>query len=118
MKPGIATLSTNGRAVVRTITRGKAGEVVVQSPAPLNGSGIEDVRAAAGLVNGHRPIRLLATSLRIRIATQRSQRNDAEGRDGVVGAGSRQGDSEVKRIVPRIKALAIEGRGEWRTPQG
>jgi len=116
MKPRVATLSPHRRAIVRAITRAKAGEVVVQSPAPLNGGGIEHVGATAGLVDCHRPIRLQPWSLRIRIAAQGIRRNNAERRDAVVVACGIQG-VEVKRIVPRVKAFAIEVRREWRTNQ-
>src|SRR5207237_5516951 len=86
MKPGIATLRPDSRAIVGTVSCCKPGEVVIQCPAPLNRGGIENVRATAGLVDCHRPIGLLAWILGVGIAAKASWRGQAERRDLIVVA--------------------------------
>ena len=57
MKPWVSALNAQVGAVVGAIGGSEAGEVVVQSPAPLVSTGIEDPGPADGLVDCHRPVR-------------------------------------------------------------
>ena len=62
MKPGVAALDAERWAVVAAIGRVEAGKVVIESPAPLVSTCIEDPRPVDGLVDCHRPVRSPAKS--------------------------------------------------------
>src|SRR5438128_2550596 len=70
MKPGVAALGANRRAVVGAIGGGEPSKVIIESPAPLHGSGVEDPGATARLVDGHPPVILLVRPVRPGIAAE------------------------------------------------
>ena len=56
MEPRISTLRADGGAIVGAICGYQPREVIIEPPAPLIRSGIEDPSAASGLIDGHGPV--------------------------------------------------------------
>ena len=112
MKPRIVTLRTDGGTIVGAVSRVKSGEIVIQSPTPLHGSGVEDPGAAARLVDGHPPVEPVIRPIGPGIAAEVLGRPHMIGTNWILvtdriqlTAGRVEG---LPRSVPPVEVLPVE----------
>src|SRR5262249_36851420 len=103
MKPGIAALSPNGRAIVRAVRRAKAGKIIIQTPGPFHGRDVEDPGATARLIDGHRPVESVVRPIGPWIAAEVLGRWKIVGTDRILVADRIQLTPVCnKRLIPSV----------------
>ena len=83
VKEWVPALGAQRRAIVDAITVVDAGEVVVESPAPIIRGPIEDPGPTAGLIDGHGPVFPFTGVIGKGVAAESGWGNLVERRDGV-----------------------------------